>query len=96
MIVTDETGALWEVARGDPGWPAIETLKAKGFREPVLPAAYLIHGARPAEGPWPTQQGAVALTNAVRAGTREPNEALRYLACLDCLAACEEIISVVE
>lgn len=93
MIVLDEHGFRWEVSKGDPAYAAADHLKRRGYADIVLPRTLLVHGRRVEGLPWPSDQGAVALTNDVRNGAAEPDNALRYMACLDC---CREIISLIQ
>ena len=54
LIVIDEHGEQWEVARGDPAWEVAMYLKALGFRNIMLPLSILITGAVSEAFPWPT------------------------------------------
>lgn len=56
MRVYDEHQEIWEVDRGDPGWPAATYLKNIGFIDILLPLSILIYGGRHDDLSWPTAE----------------------------------------
>ena len=68
MLVLDEQGLQWDVAKGEPAWAAVQYLKKLGYTEIVLPLAILLKGHRTDDLPWPTSEQATVLDNSGKFG----------------------------
>lgn len=52
MIIQDECGASWEVAKGDPAWEYVSVLDRARFTKKGLPVATILTGSLPNDARW--------------------------------------------
>jgi hypothetical protein len=52
MIIQDEHGASWEVAKGDPAWEYVSVLERARFTKKALLMEAIVQGRLPTDAEW--------------------------------------------